>query len=107
MVKLNLDNLQLTFYDCRQQIISTRKLTSVPLLDKAIRELSIEYYSDPEPCIIHRSAIMNRMFVELYEFFDHLRQSSGTRCRLADLPPQLLFYFESPSFDSIVFMFHE
>ena len=41
------------------------KLTGLALRDETIVKLSIQYFDDPEPCEIHRSAVLSRVFMEL------------------------------------------
>ena len=100
-----LDNLILTFYDQEQNILLSRKLTAVPLRDKAIRALSMTYYSDPEPCIIHRSAVMNRIFMELSDYFEKLSQSGISRRKVDELPGEFLAYFDFADLHEISFVF--
>lgn len=37
----------------------------LPLDEKKILEKSLEWFGDPEPCIIHRTYVMNRMHEEI------------------------------------------
>ena len=56
-------------------------LTALNLPEKLIIELSIEFFDDPEPCQIHRGAVMRRGFMELSEV---LGENSETAA--SDLP---------------------
>ena len=38
------------------------------LPEETVLKLSFEYFSDPEPCEIHRAAVHKRAFMELIEF---------------------------------------
>ena len=42
-------------------------LTAINIPENLIIELSIEFFDDPEPCQIHRGAVMRRVFMELTE----------------------------------------
>ena len=42
----------------------------LPLKEKVVLEKSVEFFSDPEPCYIHRSAVMVRLLSEIWEFLD-------------------------------------
>ena len=42
--------------------------------DSLIIEKSIEFFSDPEPCFIHRSAVITRLLCELE---DYITQHGG------------------------------
>ena len=102
-----LDNLVLSFYDRDQNMLLSRKLTAVPLRDKAIRALSMTYYSDPEPCIIHRSAVMNRIFMELSDYFEKMSQRGIARCSVDELPGEFMTYFDLADFAQIGFDFNK
>ena len=51
------------------EILIEKKLTALHLKDEVIIEKSIEFFNDPEPCMIHRSAVMKRIYMEINEFF--------------------------------------
>lgn len=40
-------------------------ITGLNIPEKLIIELSIEFFDDPEPCHIHRGAVLRRVFMEL------------------------------------------
>lgn len=40
-------------------------ITGLEIPEKLIIELSIEFFDDPEPCQIHRGAVLRRVFMEL------------------------------------------
>ena len=42
-------------------------LKDLPLKEEIILEKSIQFFSDPEPCHIHRSAVAPRLTEELYQ----------------------------------------
>lgn len=42
-------------------------LTAISVPEPLIIELSIEFFDDPEPCQIHRGAVLKRVFMELME----------------------------------------
>lgn len=42
-------------------------LTALSVPEPLIIELSIEFFDDPEPCQIHRGAVLRRVFMELME----------------------------------------
>jgi len=41
-------------------------LPEIPISEEVIIEKSILFFSDPEPCIIHRSAVRSRMIEEAF-----------------------------------------
>jgi hypothetical protein len=54
--------------------VFAKKLTAIPLRDEVIIARSIEFFDDPEPCMIHRSAVMNRIYTEMEDYFEELLQ---------------------------------
>lgn len=62
-------------------------LKDIPLKDSVIIEKSIYFFSDPEPCYIHRGAVRVRL---THELFQELQNTSCTApgplmCSYADL----------------------
>ena len=62
-IKLKKVNLRLT---------GPEGVTEVPLMRAAVPEpvmieKSIEFFEDPEPCMIHRSAVQSRLFGEILD----------------------------------------
>lgn len=79
-------NQILYLVDDNGHVLFSNKLTALPLKEESINKKSIEFYSDPEPCMIHRSAIMKYMYVKIDDFI-HERASSGQKkILLDDLP---------------------
>lgn len=85
--------LLLTLYDNQDDILCQKKLTSVPLKEESIIGQSVEIYNDPEPCMIHRSAVMSRMYMEIYKYFITRFKSSQRTFLFRDLPDKLSSYF--------------
>lgn len=52
--------------------------------DKTVVALSIEFFNDPEPCVIHRSAVLKRVYMELQEFLSPVQGEYP----LEQLPPR-------------------
>lgn len=61
--------IKLCFIDNLGEIIEEKNLTALSLRDESIIEKAIEFFDDPEPCMIHRSAVINRIFAEVGEYF--------------------------------------
>lgn len=84
--------LMVSFADINGGTLLNSKMTSVPLREDVILRLSVEFFADPEPCMIHRSAVMSRMYMEMLEYF--LRGlDSGKFCHLISELPQRLASF--------------
>jgi hypothetical protein len=70
----------------------TIRSVDIPLSEQMILKKSVELFGDPEPCYIHRTAIMVHMIGEIIEY---LKQHDGGK-----LPPELSVYIE-PEFERI------
>jgi hypothetical protein len=80
------DKMVLCFFDDKGQAIMERKLTAIPLKEEAIIRRSIEFFNDPEPCMIHRSAVMKRIYMEFYEFFSQNLQEGKHKLLWNEIP---------------------
>ncbi len=69
----------------------------LPLQEEVVIKKSIEFYDDPEPCFIHRGAVMTRLYEELSQFFE---TAKGGEIPVDDIPPPLLGYLDL-SFDRV------
>lgn len=58
----------ITFLDNQNVVVESCKLTSLPIKEQVIIGKSIEFFSDPEPCFIHRSAVMKRLITEIDDY---------------------------------------
>lgn len=76
------------------KVLRENKLTSLPLKEKAIITKSMEFYRDPEPCMIHRSAVMKRLFFELGEFFEGYFQKGEFRLGWDSIPECFKAYLD-------------
>ena len=43
------------------------RLTGLTLTEEMVKSLSVLFFDDPEPCEIHRSAVLSRVFMEIQE----------------------------------------
>ena len=56
------------------KVIFDAPLLDFPVDNSFVIEKSIEYFNDPEPCFIHRSAVVTRL---VYELDDFITQNGG------------------------------
>ena len=87
------ETLQLALYDEQDVILCQRKLLSIPLREESVIGQSVEIYGDPEPCMIHRSAVMSRMYMEILKYFVTGFKSGQSTFLYRDLPDKLSSYF--------------
>jgi hypothetical protein len=66
----------------------------LPLSEKNILALSVRYFNDPEPCYIHRSAVLNRIYNELNEFFKSDCTDGAGLMKTDCLPESVRVYFD-------------
>ena len=64
-----MEAITLCFIGDHGEVHTEKKITSIPLNDDFVIQKSIEYFHDPEPCMIHRSAVMKRIYMQIQEFF--------------------------------------
>ena len=85
-------------YDREGMCLETYVLIDYPLPEDTVRELSIRFFGDPEPCHIHRAAVLSRAMAELME-----SHSPGVMYPLCSLPEQQRRYFDLERFSSFAF----
>lgn len=81
-------NMVLCFLDKDGRILLEKKLTALPLKEDAIIQKSIEFFNDPEPCMIHRSAVMKRIFMELGAFFSKKLEEGNHELLWSEIPEE-------------------
>jgi hypothetical protein len=60
--------MKIGFKDSNGSIVLEQKVLRLSLKEESIIAKSVEFYNDPEPCMIHRSAVMKRMYLEWEDF---------------------------------------
>ncbi len=82
--------MKVLFFSSNSGQLAKMKLTNLPLKESAVLSKSIEFFNDPEPCMIHRGAVMKRLFLEMEDALT--KWEYGIR----DLPACFLAYVELP-----------
>lgn len=85
------------FVDNSDTVLLERKLISLPLDEAAVIYKSIEFFNDPEPCMIHRSAVMKRLFAEIECYFEDMILKDIFEIDVLCLPDHLRNYLSLPS----------
>lgn len=98
---MNSEKLVLTFVGAQGEVLAERKLNGVPLREDAVLRLSLEFYGDPEPCMLHRSAVMNRMYMELLEYLLSYVNKGVCLHPAGTLPERLASFLNVPGFSEI------
>ena len=81
---------KLTILDRDGGILYNGPMNELTLTEETMKELSIQYFHDPEPCEIHRSAVMNWVFSELQE-----KLASGKPADIDSLDEEHRSYFSA------------
>ncbi|MBM7582732.1 hypothetical protein JOD02_001589 [Caldicoprobacter guelmensis] len=82
-------DIVLGFLNKQGKMLFERKLTAIPLKEEVIILRSIEYFNDPEPCMIHRSAVMKRIFMEFGEFLNQNIEKGKFELLWDEIPEEL------------------
>lgn len=61
---------KIIFFDEFDNIILKTEMTDLPLKDNYVVNKSFELFSDPEPCIIHRTFIIKNFYIKLDDFIN-------------------------------------
>jgi hypothetical protein len=51
--------------DANNNVILEKHLYDLPVNEDVVIQKSIEFFNDPEPCYIHRGAVLNRLYAEI------------------------------------------
>jgi hypothetical protein len=79
--------------DAAGAVLGRYPLNALPLREDTVLRLSIEFFGDPEPCMIHRSAVMSRMYMELYDYLTAAKASVLSEWSIEELPQRLGSFF--------------
>lgn len=88
------EKLTLAFEDGDGRVLRACPLTAVPLQEKTVLELSVAFFSDAEPCMIHRSAVMSRMYMELLDYFLAGLARGQSRFAAGGMPERLASFID-------------
>jgi hypothetical protein len=80
----------ITFIDSSGNVILKGKLTSLPLKEEFVINKSIELFNDCEPCIIHRTFVMKKMFLEIDEYLDKILKEGRNEIQSEHIPDNIL-----------------
>ncbi len=90
---MKINKMKVRIEDNQGKVLVDQKLLNLPLKDKSIVDLSIVYFNDPEPCMIHRSAVMKRMFSEMYDWF--MSRGSMSQIHWVEIPDHMKLWLDT------------
>lgn len=70
----------LTVLDGRGDILYQGNLEAFPLKEALILKKSVLFFNDAEPCFIHRSAVMKRIFAKLEDYLEEAQSPEHVDC---------------------------
>jgi hypothetical protein len=82
------------FVDEDELVFLQKKVTSLPLNEEIIIAKSIEYYDDPDPCMIHKSAIMKLMYIQINDVLNEKLIRGQQKILWAELPDNIKEYLK-------------
>lgn len=82
--------IKICFLDCNNEILSEKRVIDIPIKEEAVIWKSIEWFNDPEPCMIHRSAVMKRIYLEIIEYLELQKKNGKCLLALESIPAPLL-----------------
>ena len=75
------------------RLIYSGAVDGLPVGEKTLITKSIEFFSDPEPCYIHRSAVQARLYAEFEGWLDSAGAGDAYDAELCGLPTRFAAYF--------------
>lgn len=80
------------------------RLIKLSIQEKQIIANSIEWFHDSEPCFIHRSAVMNRMFAAFEDYLqENFKQTGSCQCTWESLPEKFRMFELTEPVETIVY----
>ena len=86
---MDLHRIEICLKDSSEKVLLKKKLTGLPLREDIVLKWSVEWFNDPEPCMIHRSAVMKRLFMEWAEFLESAMASGTHEMPWVEVPGHL------------------
>lgn len=87
---MDIKTLELQFVDSLGKTVLKTKLISLPIKENIILSKSMECFQDPEPCMIHRSAVVKTFYMELYEYITGVLDGNNISTQRIQIPETLM-----------------
>jgi hypothetical protein len=84
-----MNTMKICIFGPSKEIILHKEMMRLPLRESEVIAKSIEYFRDPEPCMLHRSAVMERMYLEIIQYFEKSLQGGQTNVSWNEIPLEL------------------
>lgn len=89
-----LPNVKISFLCDSEKVLFEKRISSIPLNEECVIKKSIEFFDDPSPCMIHRSAVMLRLYMEVLEYLEEHSDKQTRSILWNDIPEQLRNYLD-------------
>lgn len=91
---MDINKIIITFINNEREVVYKGKITSIPLKDDMIIKDSIKYFDDDSPCFIHRSAIMEKIYVNIGDYFANELVKNRNELLYDEIPINLTDYID-------------
>ena len=89
--KKEVSTTDVTFYDHQGTKLYHGSIQNMNIPEAVILEKSVQFFSDPEPCYIHRGAVVVRLYAEIEDFLQNIETKGLLSSKLDD------FHTQSPA----------
>ena len=79
-------HMVLIFTNKSNNIIMKSDTNSLPLKEEHIINKSVELFNDNDPCIIHKTFCMKKLYLEITEYFDSVCKTGINRILWDEIP---------------------
>lgn len=91
---MKINKMKLRLMDEGGNLIVEKKLLNTPVDEGNLLRMSEEIFGDPEPCMIHRSAVMKKMYSEIYDYLGERLEQGLSVTQWREIPSHIRGYFD-------------
>ena len=78
---------------CCGSLIFEGRVSELPVTEGLLINKCVEFYNDPEPCMIRRTAAQMRLYAEFEMWLDSIGAEEGRRVELCEIPAEFKGWF--------------
>lgn len=86
---MDIRKLVVTFTGEGNRMLAQHRMVGLPIRERQLVERSIELFHDPEPCMIHRSAVTQRIYEEFLSFVSSRIPEQGGAVEWNEIPSRI------------------
>ena len=95
-IKGKANKVRIVKISSNNDILFSGPVNELPILDKQVIAGSVEFYDDPEPCMIHRSAVISRYYIQIEQWLDSIYYESDCIIILDNIPDHIRVLLDFP-----------